>query len=261
MTDLLTIGNDAKTILGVEHGVETGVQYLKPHKQSGIANVCAYASEACAQACIDTAGRMQMDSATNARQNRTELFMLHREQYFIQLIAEIKRLRRRAERRGMIPTIRLNGTSDMLWEKTPVRINGVKIANNIMELFPDVQFYDYTKYPYAKRPTESLPANYDLTFSRSETNEHEVLENLRNGRRVAVVYSTKPHGTPPKRYHAVDGSRWKVINGDLSDIRFNDPNGVVVHLYAKGKARKDTSGFVVQRGRTRSAISRKGRQS
>ena len=147
MTDLLTIGNDAKTILGVEHGVETGVQYLKPHKQSGIANVCAYASEACAQACIDTAGRMQMDSATNARQNRTELFMLHREQYFIQLIAEIKRLRRRAERRGMIPTIRLNGTSDMLWEKTPVRINGVKIANNIMELFPDVQFYDYTKYP------------------------------------------------------------------------------------------------------------------
>ena len=247
MTDLLTIGSDAKTVLGVEYGVQTGVQYLKPHTQCGFANFCAYASRACAEACLDTAGRMPKIPATNARQNRSELFMRHREQYFVKLIAEIKRLRRSAERRGMIPAIRLNGTSDVLWEKTPVRINGVKVANNIMELFPLIRFYDYTKYPYAKRPKETLPANYDLTFSRSESNEHEVLENLRNGRRVAVVYSTKPHGTPPKRYHAVDGSRWKVIDGDLSDIRFNDPDGVVVHLYAKGKAQKDTSGFVIQR--------------
>ena len=247
MTNLLTIGSDAKTIRGIEYGVQTGVQYLKPYTQCGFANFCAYASKACAEACIDTAGRMPMNTATNARQDRSELFMLHRGQYFVKLIAEIKRLRRSAERRGLIPTIRLNGTSDVLWEKTPVRINGVKVANNIMALFPDIQFYDYTKYPYAKRPASSLPANYDLTFSRSESNAHEVLENLRNGRRVAVVYSTKPHGTPPKRYHAINGSRWKVIDGDLSDIRFNDPAGVVVHLYAKGKARKDTSGFVIQR--------------
>tara|TARA_Y100000310_G_C20404865_1_gene679177 strand:- start:41 stop:613 length:573 start_codon:yes stop_codon:yes gene_type:complete len=190
---------------------------------------------------------MPMHSATKARQNRSELFMRHRSLYFVKLIAEIKRLCRSARRHGLIPTVRLNGTSDVLWEKTPVRIDGVKLADNIMELFPEVQFYDYTKYPYAKRPTESLPSNYDLTFSRSESNEAEVLANLRNGRRVAVVYSTKPHGTPPKQYRAADGSRWEVIDGDLSDIRFSDPHGVVVHLYAKGKARKDTSGFVVQR--------------
>jgi len=171
--------------------------------------------------------------------------MQQREQYFIKLIFEIARLRRTAKDRDLIAAVRLNGTGDVLWERTPIRINGVKVANNIMELFPDVQFYDYTKYPYAKRPTSSLPTNYDLTFSRSEDNESEVLENLRNGRRVAVVYDTKPHGTPPKRYTAIDGTRWKVIDGDLSDIRFNDAGGVVVHLYAKGKARKDTSGFVV----------------
>jgi hypothetical protein len=247
MNELLTIENDPKSIRGMEYGVETGMQYFRPHTQSGIVNVCALASEACAIACLNTAGRGAMASVQNARQARTELFMLHREQYFTKLIFEIARLRRKAERRKMIPALRLNATSDVLWERTPIRINGVKVANSIMELFPDIQFYDYTKYPYAKRPTESLPSNYDLTFSRSESNEHEVLENLRNGRRVAVVYSTKPHGTPPKRYTAINGSRWKVINGDLSDIRFNDPNGVVVHLYAKGKAKKDTSGFVVQR--------------
>jgi hypothetical protein len=244
--ELLSIGNDTKTIHGEEFGVQTGVQYLEPSTQSGIANLCAYASGACAKECIDTAGRMVMPIASNARHGRTVLFMKQREEYWTKLIFEITRLRRQALRREMIPAVRLNGTSDVLWEKTPIRINGVKIANNIMELFKDVQFYDYTKYPYAKRPKESLPANYDLTFSRSESNESEVLENLRNGRRVAVVYNTKPHGTPPKRYHALDGSRWKVIDGDLSDIRFNDPDGVVVHLYAKGKARKDTSGFVVK---------------
>jgi hypothetical protein len=248
MTELLTIENDTKTVLGVELGVLTGVQYMAPHTQSGIANICAYASVACATECLDTAGRMVMSTATNARQARTELFMQQREQYWTKLIPEIARLRRKAERRAMIPAVRLNGTGDVLWEKTPVRINGVKVANNIMELYPEIQFYDYTKYPFRKRPTSSLPGNYDLTFSRSESNESEVLENLRNGRRVAVVYSTKPHGTPPERYTAINGSRWKVIDGDLSDIRFNDPDGVVVHLYAKGKARKDTtSGFVVQR--------------
>jgi len=247
MGDLLTIENDTKTIKGVELGVLTAVQYLKPHTQSGIANLCAYASDACAVACLNTAGRGVFDNVQNARQARTELFMDHREQYFTKLIFEIARLRRKAERRGMIPAVRLNGTSDVLWEKTPIRVNGAKVANSIMGLYPDIQFYDYTKYPYAKRPTESLPDNYDLTFSRSESNEPEVLENLRNGRRVAVVYSTKPHGTPPKRYTALDGSRWKVIDGDKSDVRFNDANGVVVHLYAKGKARKDTAGFVVQR--------------
>jgi hypothetical protein len=205
-----------------------------------------------------------MAPVQKARQARTVMFMTHREKYFTQLIFEIARLRRKAARRGMIPAVRLNGTSDVLWEKTPIRINGEKVASNIMELFPDVQFYDYTKYPYAKRPSESLPINYDLTFSRSETNELEVLENLRNGRRVAVVYDTKPHGKPPAHYITLEVGlqnrgqamvetykAWDVIDGDLSDVRFNDPGGVVVHLYAKGKARKDVSGFVVRRDQLR----------
>ena len=250
--ELLTIDNDPKTSKGRKLGYITGVQYLAPEKLASKAlgkpvNLCAYASNGCAEACLFTSGRGVFDDVRQARINRTILFMTDRSAYWEKLIRELQSLERKAKRENLKPVARPNGTSDVKWESTPVVINNVKIANNIMELFPHIQFMDYTKAPYHKRPTESLPSNYDLTFSRSEKNEHEVLENLRNGRRVAVVYSTKPHGTPPKRYHAVDGSRWKVINGDLSDIRFNDPNGVVVHLYAKGKARKDTSGFVVQR--------------
>ena len=37
----------------------------------------------------------------------------------------------------------------------------------------------------------------------------------------------------------------KVINGDISDHRFLDPAGVVVGLLAKGKAKKDNSGFTI----------------
>ena len=85
-----------------------------------------------------------------------------------------------------------------------------------------------------------------MTFSRSETNDLEVLENLRNGRRVAVVGNTKIGETIPSTYTAIDGSVWPVIDGDITDVRFNDPDGVIVWLSAKGKAKKDKSGFVVQ---------------
>ena len=155
----------------------------------------------------------------------------------------------------MLAVARLNGTSDIKWEATPVVIDGIKIANNIMELFPNIQFMDYTKYPYDKRPNESLHGNYDLTFSRSESNEIEVLNNLWNDRRVAVVFSSKKDDPIPETYtymynvasrQAASIYQLPVVNGDISDLRFLDPKGVIVHLYAKGKARKDTSGFVVQ---------------
>ena len=38
--------------------------------------------------------------------------------------------------------------------------------------------------------------------------------------------------------------RWVVLEFDESDLRFLDPKGVIVGLYAKGRAKKDESGFV-----------------
>ena len=106
-------------------------------------------------------------------------------------------------------------------------------------MFPDVVFYDYTKFPINKRV--NLPKNYTLTFSRSEANHDQVLENLRAGRNVAIVFSTKKSEELPSQYLG-----YEVIDGDIHDMRFLDPKGVIVGLKAKGDARKDTSGFVVQ---------------
>jgi hypothetical protein len=252
--ELLSIDNDPKTIKGRKYGVLSAPQYLAPEKQSGVANLCPFASAGCASACLFTAGHGIFADVRQARINRTILFMQHRSTYWTKLIFEISRFERKAHRLGMMPAVRLNATSDVKWESTPITIDGVTVdprlgavgGTSIMALFPNIQFYDYTKWPYDKRPTESLPSNYDLTFSRSETNDAEVLHNLHNGRRVAVVFNTRKGEPAPTSYTAIDGSIWPVINGDDSDVRFRDPAGVVVALYAKGKARQDISGFVVK---------------
>jgi len=263
--DLIGIEKDPKTVKGSKRGYLTGIQYLAHERQASEAlgrpiNMCPWASDGCVNGCLITAGHGRFAPVQQARINRTVLFMSDREAYWEKLIRELMGLERQAHKRDMIPVARLNGVSDVLWEKTPVII-GDDRANNIMELFPNIQFMDYTKAPYHKRPAESLPSNYDLTFSRSESNDIEVLENLINGRRVAVVFDSKPTDPIPEyynaiipRYHANTSfknyglDQVEVVSGDENDLRFLDPAGVVVHLYAKGKARKDTTGFVVKRG-------------
>ena len=252
--ELLTIDNDPKTSKGRKFGYLTGVQYLAPEKLASeqlgqLINLCPFASLGCASGCLNTAGRGVFSDVQQARINRTILYFNDRDAYWKKLVKEIESLKRKAKRENLMPVVRLNGTSDIKWESMPVVIDGVKLANNIMELFPNVQFMDYTKWPYHKRPTESLPSNYDLTFSRSESNEIEALENLWNDRRVAVVFSSKKDDPIPETYTIKADNQFvpiPVVNGDESDLRFLDPQGVIVHLYAKGKARKDTSGFVVQ---------------
>ena len=108
----------------------------------------------------------------------------------------------------------------------------------MMSKFSDVQFYDYTKYPINKRTR--IPANYDLTFSRSEKNHEQVIPNLEAGRRVAVVFDVKRNDPLPATY--LD---YPVIDGDLHDMRFLDSKGVIIGLHGKGLASKDETGFVV----------------
>jgi hypothetical protein len=118
---------------------------------------------------------------------------------------------------------RLNGTSDIRWET--VEVDG---HANIMELFPTVQFYDYTKLVNRR----ALPANYRLTFSLAENND---LAAWASGLNVAAVFKGKLPATFMGR---------PVIDGDETDLRFLDPVGIVVGLKAKGKAKKDQTGFV-----------------
>ena len=151
------------------------------------------------------------------------------------LVADIKLAIKQSAKKGLIPVFRLNGTSDLSWEKYEVIRDG-KLYRNIFTAFPNVQFYDYTKVLGRKI---SDFKNYHLTFSAADGNDVDVMKAIQQDYNVATVFGIKKTLPMPESYNGLP-----VFNGDESDLRFLDPKGVVVGLYAKGKAKKDTSGFV-----------------
>lgn len=243
--NLLSVNNDAKTSKGEGYGVLTGILYLAPSTSSGW-NVCPNASAGCIAACLNTAGRGVMSNVQRGRLRKTQLLFTDKRAFFIQLEHDIRALVRKAEREGLTPAVRLNGTSDLPWE----RMRAPHSGRTMMETFPGVQFYDYTKdeaRAIAWARGGLMPANYDLTFSRSETNEDACVRVLAAGGRVAMVYSTRLHENRDAVFaNAVSYGAQGFVDGDTSDIRFHDPHGVVVALRAKGRARTDSSGFVIR---------------
>lgn len=234
---LLSVSADAKTVKGEARGYLTGILYLAPHTLAGVGNLCADATEGCRAACLYSAGRGAFNSVQTARIAKTKRFHSDRQNFLQELSADIAALVRKARRAGLVPVVRLNGTSDLPWENLPY--SGFA---NLMAAFPDVQFYDYTKSARRamRHAAGEMPANYHLTFSRSECNDAAARGVLAAGGNVAVVFSTRKTEALPALFggHAV-------VDGDASDLRFADPRGVVVGLKAKGSARKDASGFVV----------------
>ncbi len=234
--NLLSINADAKTSKGEKIGFLTGILYLAPYKTIPVFNTCAMAEIAnCGNACLFTAGRGKMNSVQNARINKTLWFYNDRESFMHRLIENIISLINKANKQNLIPLIRLNGTSDIKWENIWFEYKG-KYYNNIMEFFPDIQFYDYTKIPNRI----NLPINYDLTFSYSGVPAFRKYVNIaiENNMRIATVFRDK--NKIPNEYLGLS-----VINGDNSDVRHIDPKGVIIALYAKGKAKTDNTGFVV----------------
>ena len=223
---LLQVNTNWKTIKSMKYGFLTGILYLAPYKLSG-KNVCPAASLGCRLSCLNTAGRGQMGVVQKARLRKTKMFFQDRNKFLSQLKTEIEILSRRAANKNMKLAIRLNGTSDLPFER--YLIDG----KNLMDHFPKVKFYDYTKLE--NRINDQLPGNYHLTFSRSETNE-AVIDQVIEKAPVSVVFKNKL----PKLYNG-----YKVINGDLHDMRFKNQSGVIIGLIAKGKARKDTTGFAI----------------
>jgi ribosomal protein L15 len=223
---LLQVNTNWKTIKSMKYGFLTGILYLAPYKLSG-KNVCPAASLGCRLSCLNTAGRGQMGVVQKARLRKTKMFFRDRNKFLSQLKTEIEILSRRAANKNMKLAIRLNGTSDLPFER--YLIDG----KNLMDHFPKVKFYDYTKLE--NRINDQLPGNYHLTFSRSETNE-AVIDQVIEKAPVSVVFKNKL----PRLYNG-----YKVINGDLHDMRFKNQSGVIIGLIAKGKARKDTTGFAI----------------
>lgn len=223
--------NNAKTIKGEKKGFTTYIMYLAPYTQNskGI-NLCSHASEGCAKACLFGSGAARFDRVQQGKTNKTEYFLADRVSFLAQLDAEISKIVAKHSKDNSNFAIRLNGTSDIRFEKFKIRDN-----KNIFELHPTVQFYDYTKN-YLRFDVE-LPTNYHLTFSLSETNRDKAIELLGRGVNVAMVFGVKDETQLPTEYIG-----YRVINGDESDLRFLDPKNVIVGLKYKLLTGKGTAG-------------------
>lgn len=225
--ELLSVGADAKTVKGQKKGYMTGILYLAPATESGVMNTCTNSTPGCRAACLFTAGRAAYFPAINrARIRKTEWLAKDREGFLARLEKDIIAVIAKAKRENYIPCFRLNGTSDLPW-----------LGIYFSDKFPDVQFYDYTKHP---KPWMRVKDNYHLTFSLSESNIDDALEALEHGVNVAVVFHTKRGKPLPKTWRG-----FKVFDGDQHDLRFKTaPKARIIGLRAKGRAKKDCTGFV-----------------
>lgn len=240
-TLLSNVNSNPKVAKSGKLGVLTAVLHLAPANLSGH-EVCPKRSPGCTAACLHFAGNPgYMTGKNRARIARTKLFFADRNLFMNILALEIALHNQSAEAQQMEPAIRLNGTSDIVWElKKFILFPEVADAlgrteNNIISLFPTTQFYDYTAIP--KR---TPPANYYLTFSMKEQNTNDTLAAMLQGQNIAVVFEKK---LPD--FFEIGGRKLLVIDGDEHDYRPVDPVGVVVGLKAKGtKGKADMSGFV-----------------
>lgn len=212
------------------------ILHLAPANLSGF-EVCPARSRGCTKACLHTAGGQQYQGVKDkARIARTQMFFKDRLAFKVLLTKEIQNHVNYANRLKKKPVVRLNGTSDIVWEI---------IFPELFTMFSQVQFYDYTKIFKRMNPKWTLPKNYYLLFSQSETQKSieeskQVLEWNKNITVVIKGFGYGQHHKPLPEYY----EGYKLVDGDKNDFRFLDPKGTIVGLRAKGKAyNKNVYGF------------------
>lgn len=225
---LLAVGTNAKTAKGDDDNKITAIMYLAPATISGY-EVCPNRSKGCTDSCLFTAGRGAMSTVQQARIRKTKMFFEEQKVFFEHLNNDLALLIEYCTEHNLEAYVRLNGTSDIAWEQY-----------KLFENYPTLNFYDYTKR--LDRDFDNLPSNYRLTFSRSETMTNADLSSLIDVVNIAVVFDEVP------ATYTIGNKEVDVFLGDLTDLRFEDPKGVVIGLKAKGMAKKDVTGFVVKVG-------------
>jgi len=233
---LLTF-NNAKTVKGEGYGYRTAIMYLAPSDASGVTNTCKFATRECRRLCLYESGHsLVFKSINEARVKRTKLMVEDAESFFKQLKREIKNHIANSKKHKLKPCVRLNGTSD-IFDKHFI---------SVIDTFHETQFYDYTKdyrrmqsFIRQKELRNGFPERYHLTYSHSEGRLTESLGILTQGYNVAVVFACKRKEELPLTWNG-----FKVLDGDISDLRFLDPHtdnngkGFVIGLRGKGHATK-----------------------
>ena len=226
-----SVNSSSKMAKGLKYNESTYIIYLAPAKSSGY-EVCPMRTDESTTACLNESGRNKIDIHKNqinqARIKKTKLFFEDREFFMGWLIYEIGKEKEKAERSGLRFSVRLNGTSDL--DPTTFKLDN----KNILEWFPDVSFYDYTKVSKRFRLLEKY-SNYDLTYSFSGYNMMDCINLLKDGKgRVAMVFEGKQL---PTKWSGYD-----VIDGDAYDMRYLDEQNVIVGLkFKKVRNKIDTA--------------------
>ena len=273
-TKLFSSSSKTEKELNAEHGYHIAIQYLTPAKidqdlknlakvwvsenphmihlldllEMDNSNVCPFSGK-CVVPCLRTSGRLKFTESQIAMLKRRLLFaysMKYNPEIYFNLLCEyIEKELRKAQKLGLQLAVRLNGTSDIRWERLNMK-TGKQDApisgTSIIRKFPNVQFYDYTKFPNFLRISWMPWENYHLTYSyNEETTPFEVESNFKLGRNIAIVFRSEM----PKQI-MFNGNLIEVIDGDQHDLRLPSIDGQskFVGLTAKGKAKSDFSGFV-----------------
>jgi hypothetical protein len=233
-----SVSMTTKHVKSIDYNELTYSLYLAPADMSGY-EVCPFRTKECTDLCLNESGmnsmNMNNDLINQSRIKKTKLFFEHREFFVDWMINEIKTAKTKADKLGFRFSIRLNNTSDITPISFHTTIDGKR--KNLMEIFSDIQFYDYTKVPNRIELTKKY-SNYDLTFSFSGDNMNECINMLKNNIRVAMVFKKVP-----ETYMG-----YKVIDGDKNDLRYFDDKNVIVGLKYKRVRKKLTENvkFVIQ---------------
>lgn len=221
---LLTAAN-SKTPKGEELGWLSTVLYLMPHTSGGgKVTLCPMSTPDCRAMCLASAGLSGLPKQLGAKLRRTFMFNNERAQFMDLLLADIEKLKRIAAAEGLKPALRLNGSSDLVWER---------LVPGWSDL--GIQKYDYTKIPLEHRAADEA---YHLTFSVEGAKDMtRALAYLRGGHSIAVVVPEELKKRAVSCGVATGG--FPIIDGDLSDTRFLDPPSAIVLLKPKGHIRTE----------------------
>jgi hypothetical protein len=223
-----------KSPKGEAQGYLTAMLYLAPHTLAGGKSVCPHSTEDCREGCLFHAGRGQTARVANARIRRTQMYLEVRERFMRLLVEDLNVMQHTADANGMTLAIRLNGTSDIGFERE--ELDGL----TVFDRFPRARFYDYTNWPHQHR---RVPGNWHLTYSLADKTAAEGVAHLLAGRNIAAVMPDHDRAEAPGWFMLGD-TVIDVVDGEEHDLRFLDPSPALVMLKPKGRLRGEGSAMV-----------------